>query len=152
MIDDSGCGNLMDSKMLCLVLVLFVLIGGCNTNGSGTPAEEPTPKPLPEKPQELTNESVATYVAQCERVTFWNDVLDEGVSDVQFEEVDTRIVSRNETGFASTVYVHAWLHWETPEPEGLGFEYTALYVVNNSTTTRQTIDGNRPMDIEVPCE
>lgn len=142
----------MNLNVQSIVLILAIVLSGCNAAEPGTPASEPTPKALPEKPQTLTNQSVVSYVSECERASLWNDMLDGGISDIEYDRLYAQIVSRNGTIYTSTVYVRGELIWETPEPEGLGFEYTARYVVNDSPTTRQVISGSRPYNNERPCE
>lgn len=61
-------GNM--SRLVLLVAGLFILTAGCQS--LGVPSSDPTPRPVPEPPDPVTNQTARAYVTTAERAHIWN--------------------------------------------------------------------------------
>ena len=140
-----------------LLLALCVLFAGCASSGvgsgpTGTTTEGCPPptnfstRPLPEKPETLTNETAVAFAVEYEEATTWNDVRKSAEIDLS---VDARgsVVNRTETGYVvhvtggfSTYSCH-----DGARAVGDGF-ISANYFVNNTTVVRLEYPDNRRTD------
>ncbi len=128
-----------------LAVLLVLVLGGClSAGGAGTadghtPTE--TPRPLPDRPDSLTNESAKEFVVAYERAHAWNAIRNPNTTDLTLNAVTTRV---NESGDGYRVHVEMGLsHYQRVDggkTVGDGY-YTAVYFVNDSALLRAQAGG-----------
>lgn len=140
-------------RIIEILLGLLILMAGCISSPAGTQTGTPsptpgeasqtdtlvptttttlTPQPLPERPNQLTSESVRTFVKHLETACKWNGLLQTQTTamEVMVERVE---VNETRMGYLATLRVSYFS--ETPSGHGDG-EYEVAYFVNESVILR----------------
>jgi len=107
----------------------------------GTPGETLTPKPCPDRPGTLTNESAADYASSFEEAYAWNESLAEDPQSITVQVLVTNVTESGD-GYVVTLDVQTG-YTEIITPDGgtpieqiADDWYTAAYFVNDSTLRR----------------
>lgn len=104
----------------------------------------PTPKPLPERPANLTRESVVRFAEAYERAYGWNHELSNDTTDLTVNPVRSKVLNETETGYV--VHLEVGLSHtrerDGSEMVGGGF-YTVNYFVNGTTVVRAEAGGQQ---------
>ena len=139
---------------LPIAVALAVVLAGCASALPATPndattttAEPPelTPKPLPDRPGDLTEHRARSFVQSYERAYKWNRERTDDTVDLTINPVRTR-VTREADGFVVhlEVGVTRTVRRDGAETVGDGF-YTVNYFINETALMRaQTGGQTRP--------
>lgn len=136
------------SRFLMLGTVCMVLLAGCTSgfSGSSTPPPKPeptlTPKPIPDLPQNVTQDNVGEFAKQFEKAYKFNKALTPNTTDLTISP-DVARVNRSGTGFLIKLdvgiseerleYVPEQGEWQTGVGDG---GYTVQYFINETTVIR----------------
>ncbi len=148
--DDSG------RPLAAVALALALLLAGCTAvapaGPSTTPSETPsppsesplTPKPLPERPDDLTRATVVEFAEDFEVAYQWNEELDADTLEIAVAPQRAWVLDETADGFV----VHLEVGFsKTGRSDGArmvadGF-YTANYFVNGTTIRRVQVGGQQ---------
>ena len=107
----------------------------------GTPEATLTPKPCPDRPGTLTNETAAGYASSFEEADAWNESVAEGVRSATVRVTVTNVTESGD-GYVVTLDVQA-SYTEIVTPDGgtpieqvADDWYDAAYFLNGSTLRR----------------
>jgi hypothetical protein len=154
----------MRSRLVLLGLALVLVLAGC-TGGSPvgssptetmnetstptattTPAGDSplTPKPLPERPETLTQESVVEFAKSYEQAYKWNQELTNNTLNMTINPVRSNVLNTTETGYVVHLEVgfSQTLRSDGDQMAGGGF-YTANYFINETTIMRAEAGGQQ---------
>lgn len=155
----------MPSRSASLALVVALLIAGCTasaptrsgttgpTTTTVTPSETPsttttepalTPRPVPDRPTNVTREAVGQFAENHEQAYKWNRELTNRTTEISINPV--RIEVRNTTGDGYRVHLEVGfsktVRRDGAEVVGDGF-YTVNYLVNATTVLRAEAGGQQ---------
>lgn len=134
-----------------MLVALSVLVAGCV--GSGAPPSKPatlTPKPLPERPANLSAMEAVEFAERYEAAYGFNEELAENTTRLTINPVRAYLLGETETGYVVHLEVGlstSVVHYDPERREwidstGDGF-YTVNYFVNEATVRRAAAGGQR---------
>ena len=164
--------NGMRSRLALLGLALLLVLAGCTggTPVGDSPAETTietptttatetltpivtisptgdsplTPKPLPDRPENLTRDSAVEFAKSYEQAYKWNQELTNNTFNMTISPVRSNVLNTTETGYVVHLEVgfSQTLKSDGDQMVGSGF-YTANYFINETTMMRAEAGGQQ---------
>ena len=123
----------MPSHRLTIVFVAVIFLSGCTIPALDAGSSEP--KPLPEKPQQLTNRSVQTFVETTEERRLYNEALASGPTE---SLITCEAVVEEKHELAYLLYVQCLGGIELSGGEHVDIAELSFYSVSPQTTKQST--------------
>lgn len=134
-----------------VALLLCSPLAGCGGLGSspGGPTEtvppDLDPVSLPDRPDELTAESVSGFALACERAVVRNGAAAvDGIVGLDIGRTYGGTTDERNATFVVTLDLRGEVSYARPEPETLGLDYRVTYRVNDSVAVRVEVEGRPP--------
>lgn len=134
------------SFALALVVVVAGCIAGVPTDSPALPGdgagESVTPKPYPDRPENLTRETVVRFAEAYERAYKWNRELTDATVEVSVNPVRTEVMNETATGYVVHLEVafSKTVRSDGGKMVGDGF-YTVNHLINETTILRAQTGG-----------